>query len=210
MKKIIFILCLSMSIYQVNAQKIIEKHIDFKKKESIVLNIQITDSIKISTWNKNEVYAKASININENTENDAYEANFKEDGNNVIIEAYFKKAYESKKNNCFNDEICWEIFIPENTSFSVKTINGDIIIAGKTTGIKAQTISGFIDLAVPLDKKADLSMSTISGTIYSNHDFADNENKHSPHSKIDDKINGGGNPIHLESISGDIYYRELK
>ena len=63
------------------AQQIIEKHIDFSGKESVSLKIQIADSINIQTWNKNEVYVKASVNINENKDNAAYETSFDETGN---------------------------------------------------------------------------------------------------------------------------------
>ena len=54
----------------IHAQQIIEKHIDFSGKEALSLKIQIADSINIQTWAKNEVYVKASVNVNENREND--------------------------------------------------------------------------------------------------------------------------------------------
>ena len=56
------ILCLCGSA--VKAQKIVEKHIPFTAGKSVVMNLQIADSIRVITWNKNEVYAKASIKIN--------------------------------------------------------------------------------------------------------------------------------------------------
>jgi len=209
MKRIIFILGIIMSVYQINAQKLIEKHLNFSQNKSVIMDLQIADSIKISTWNKKEVYAKASVNINDNKDNEAYLTSFEDSGNEVKITASFEKQLMNKKNNCMNTEISWEIFIPENTVFSVKTINGNIVISGKTSEIKAHTISGFVDLTIPSDKKADLSCKTITGTIYSNHEFELNNSKKSHTSKIIEKINGGGYPINLETISGDIYFREL-
>lgn len=73
----------------IQAQKIVEKHIDFSGKESLSLNIQIADSINLKTWNKNEVYIKASININENKDNEAYVTSFDEAGNTVVVNAKF-------------------------------------------------------------------------------------------------------------------------
>jgi len=199
-----------MPIFKANAQKLIEKHIDFTQKTNIVLDLQIADSIKINTWNKNEVFAKASININENKDNEIYLTTFDNSGSEVTIKAKFKQDYFKGKNNCNKSDIYWEIYIPENTRFSIKTINGDIIIDGKTSEIDANTISGFIDLTVPESKKADLSFKTISGTIYSNHEFKLTTKKHFATSEIKENINGGGNYINLETISGDIYFRKMK
>ena len=71
----------------IQAQQIIEKHIDFSGKESLSLKIQIADSINVQRWNKNEVYVKASININDNKDNDSYVTSFDETGNNVAVKA---------------------------------------------------------------------------------------------------------------------------
>ena len=77
----------------IQAQQIIEKHIDFSGKESLSLKIQIADSINVQTWNKNEVYVKASVNINENKDNDAYVTSFDETGKTVVVNAKFKDKY---------------------------------------------------------------------------------------------------------------------
>ena len=53
-------------------------HEIFQEKNPSSLKIQIADSIIIQTWNKNEVYVKASVNINENKDNEAYDTSFDE------------------------------------------------------------------------------------------------------------------------------------
>lgn len=73
MRTIIVILAICALTIDIQAQKIIEKHIGFVKKNALVLNLQITDSINVHTWNKEEVYARASVNINDNKNNDDYE-----------------------------------------------------------------------------------------------------------------------------------------
>ena len=143
-------------------QKVIEKRMSFDNKNKVVLDLQITDSINIQTWNKNEVYAYATVNINDNKDNDAYETSFGEAGDNVEVVAKFKKDYfKGKNNHCCDDNIAWKIMMPENAELSVKTINGNIIIIGKVTTVKANSISGFIDLGIPSDKKADLELKAI-------------------------------------------------
>ena len=193
----------------IQAQQIIEKHIDFSGKESLSLKIQIADSINIQTWSKNEVYVKASVNINDNKDNEAYVTSFDESGNSVNVKANFKENYFKGKKNCCNEEkIFWQVFIPEKTRFSVETINADITITGKTTEMNVKSISGYIDLAVPSAKQADLDFSTISGRMYSNHELALSKMHSGIPLKITQKLNNGGVPIRLETISGDIFFRK--
>lgn len=207
---IIFTICWVLMSHTL-AQKTIEKHINFSGKEKLVLNIQIADSIKIHTWNKDEVFAKASVNVNDNEDNDVYETNFNESGKDVEIKASIQDSYlREKKHCCTNTEITWELYIPEKTVFSVETINGDIMIEGITTEINAKTISGFIDLAMAGDRKADLEMKTISGTLYTNLDINANSSENSFPVVVKHKLNNGGDEVTLETISGDIFVRKSK
>jgi hypothetical protein len=205
---IIFIICwVFLSFTQ--AQKTIEKHINFTGKEKLILNIRIADSIKVHTWNKPEVFAKASVNVNDNEDNDAYVTKFDDSGKEVQIEATIPDGYyKEKKHCCTNTEITWEIFIPEKTVFSVETINGDIMIDGVTTEINAKTISGFIDLAMADNRKADLEMKTISGTLYTDLDINSSTPGNSIPQVVKHKLNNGGDPVNLETISGDIFVRK--
>jgi predicted membrane protein len=193
----------------IQAQQIIEKHLDFSGKESVMLKIQIADSINIQTWKKNEVYVKASVNINENKDNEAYMTSFDEAGNSLVVNAKFREKYFSGKNNCCNTtDIYWQVFIPEKTRFSVETINANVTITGQTREMSVKSISGYIDLAVPENRDAELEFSTISGTMYSNHELALNKSHRGIPSKIAEKLNNGGVPLKLETISGDIFFRK--
>jgi hypothetical protein len=193
----------------IQAQQILEKHIDFSGKESLTLKIQIADSINIQTWNKNEVYIKASININENKDNEAYVTSFDEAGKTVVVNAKFKDKYFKGKNNCCNEtDIYWQIYIPEKTKFSVETINANITITGQTKEMNVKSISGYIDLTEPPNKQADIDFSTISGRMYSNHELALSKLHSGIPLKITERLNNGGDPIKLETISGDIFFRK--
>lgn len=193
----------------IRAQQAIEKHISFSGKESLSLDIQIADSIIIHTWNKNEVFITASVNINDNKDNEAYITSFDDAGNTVVVNAKFKENYFRGKDNCCNEsDIYWQVFLPENARFTIETINADITIDGQTHEMKVKSISGYIDLAAPSNRKADLDFSTISGTIYSNHQLTQNKMHTGIPVKIVDKLNGGGVPIKLETISGDIFFRK--
>jgi len=176
MKTITILIVVWLCFAPVEAQQIIEKHMDFSGKESLTLKIQIADSIDIQTWNKNEVYIKASVNINENKDNEAYLTSFDESGSSLTVNAKFRDKYFNGKNNCCNKtDIFWQVFMPEKTKFSVETINADITITGQTREMRVKSISGSIDLSVPVNKQAFLEFSTISGRMYSNHEIAFNK-----------------------------------
>jgi hypothetical protein len=209
MKTYTILVVMWLCFSSLQAQQIIEKHIDFSGKESVSLKIQIADSINLQTWNKNEVYVKASVNVNENKDNDAYITSFEEAGNTVVVNAKFKDKYFKGKNNCCNNtDIYWQIFIPEKSKFSIETINADITITGQTRAMNIKSISGYIDLAVPASKQADLDFSTVSGRMYSNLELALNKPHNSVPLKIAEKLNNGGDQIKLETISGDIFFRK--
>jgi len=209
MKSYIILVVVWLCFAPIQAQQIIEKHMDFTGKESLSLKIQIADSINIQTWKKNEVYIKASVNINENKENDAYVTSFDDSGKTIYVKANFKDNYFKGKKNCCNEtDIYWQLYIPAKTKFSVETINANVTITGQTTEMNVKSISGYIDLTEPAGKHADIDFSTISGRMYSNHELASNKMHSGIPLKIAEKLNNGGDPIKLETISGDIFFRK--
>ncbi len=205
---IIFTICW---IFMANtlAQTVIDKHIDFSGKEKLILNIQIADSIRLHTWNKPEVFAKALVNVNDNVDNQAYLTNFEETGKDVRITARMNDSYyKDKRHNCVETDIYWELYIPEKTVFSIETINGDIMIDGITTEITAKTISGFIDITLAVNRKADLEMKTISGMLYTDLDINTSSSENTIPVVVKHRLNNGGDEVKLETISGDIFVRK--
>jgi DUF4097 and DUF4098 domain-containing protein YvlB len=73
--------------------------------------------------------------------------------------------------------------------------------------MNVKSISGYIDLTEPASKNADIDFSTISGRMYSNHELALSKAHTGIPLKINEKLNNGGDPVKLETISGDIYFR---
>jgi hypothetical protein len=209
MKTIITFLCLCIGLVSAQAQKKSEQHISFTGKKDLVLNIRIADSITIHTWNKPEVYYVSLVNINDNQDNDAYETSVDESDNSLRVNAGIKDGYMKEKKCCCNDtRITWDIYIPEKTSFSVESINANIVIDGVTSQVRAKSISGFIDLALASGRNADLEMKTISGTLYTDLDIQSKEKSGPIPSVVKQKINQGGDEISLETISGDIFVRK--
>jgi predicted membrane protein len=211
MKNIPALILLILTVCTVSAQKIIEKTFSYSGKQQVDLNLQIADSIKISTWNKNEVAVKASISISDNRYNDEYKVDFDESGNAVRVQAKIESKRRNNWNedsNCCKTEIFWEVFVPEKAPIKIETINGNIVIVGQTAEIKANSISGFIDLLIPQDLKADFKLSTITGTVYSNAIEKETMNFKKNSTDISSTYHGGGTSVYLKTISGDIFLRE--
>jgi DUF4097 and DUF4098 domain-containing protein YvlB len=134
---------------------------------------------------------------------------FEENGDGVKVNARFKENYFKGRNDCCNkSDIWWRVFIPENTNVTIETINADLTIKGETGRMNLKSISGFIDMAVPEKRSANLDFSTISGTIYSDLRLTPENNGSGVPVKIKDKMNNGGSQIKLETISGDIFFRK--
>ena len=210
MKTVITLSIVWLSICTTHGQQITEKRMSFSGNETIDLNIRIADSIRLQTWDKNEVFVTASVKINDNKDNEAYLISFKDEGNVIAIDANFREDYFKGRNNCCDEEtdIYWQIYIPERAVFSMESINADITITGKTEEMKVKSISGFIDLSFPERQSADIEFSTITGTIYSNHTLAMPDMNRGSRAVIKEKLNNGGPLIDLETISGDIFFRK--
>jgi hypothetical protein len=230
MKNSLIILLLAAAVAPARAQKIVEKHMDIAANGNVIMNFQISDSIRIITWKKNEVYIRSSINVNDNENNDDYKMNFEGSGNSVVITAKLetkgngcggvKDSSGRRKRNCNCDCNCWcgnssdivhEVYLPEGVDFSVETINGNIVITGNTAGITAKTISGYIDLATDPARAMQVKLETITGTMYSNFDISasDKNLRWVGGRLVSTELNGGGGKrIELKTISGDIFLRK--
>ncbi|MBK9487757.1 MAG: hypothetical protein IPO07_02400 [Haliscomenobacter sp.] len=98
------------------------------------------------------------------------------------------------------------------------TVNGNTeVIFTKVNQSKPchiSTINGFVDVTMPADTKAKLSMSTFHGDMYSDLDikFATNEKsdglKQLTRNVSGATINGGGVEMNIKSINGDLYLRK--
>ena len=224
MKNTILIILFCLLLKPLTAQRVVEKHMSFDQKESVTMDIQIADSIVLHTWDKNEVYVKALINVNDNKDNDLYQVEF--DESSVILKMRAKFEDKIHRHNSLESNITWDVYLPKGVACKVKTINGNISVYGQSgalnlktisgniivisnpISIEANSISGFVDITMPSDKKADLNFKNISGTIYTNHELTTPVKKKPASTKVFDQMNGGGDKIDLSTISGNIYFRK--
>ena len=80
----------------------------------------------------------------------------------------------------------------------------------KDKPISIASVSGEVDVTLPAKTPVDLEMKTITGTMYSDFDFAadDKEMKRVGGSRVNTRLNGGGLDLKLTTVSGNIYLRK--
>lgn len=232
MKNNVFTYVLAILISSSNmahSQKVIEKTYPVTNADEISLDFQFANEIKVTTWDKNEVYVKATVNINDNENNDKFSLNQKQRSTGIKIESEIEDLndlHKSKRIVKENDEgrtiiydcsvnmdLFFEVKIPKNNKLEIETISGDIDIKGVESRMDIKTISGFIDLSLPSNYDADLELSTITGGMYSDFDFDQEETNgyyHYGKNELSKQLNKGGTRIFLETISGDIFIRKDK
>lgn len=100
--------------------------------------------------------------------------------------------------------------IANSTSGDMEIVMDELSQMGPTS---ISLVSGFIDITLPADSQADLSLSSISGEIYTDLDIdlsgreKEGMMRVGGGRNIRGTLNGGGVEMKLKTISGDIYLR---
>lgn len=215
---------MGMLCHQISAQRIVEERITLSKDQSISLDFDFAENIVVKSWDKNEVYVKATVNINDNEDNQNFKFISKKGSGYTSI----KSEIDNLKNlSCqtiiiedgdttyingkgADMDLYFEVFIPGDYELKLETINGDIELQGLSGPLDINTINGEIDLFITDNLKADLSLRTINGTMFTDLDIEISQSKNNlckVGGNVDTKLNGGGNEINLATINGTIYIR---
>ena len=219
--KIIILMILgSIPLLYFPTQETFEKEVALKNGQAVKLELKFADEINIKTWNKQQLYIKATVkhNFKEKLNYQLLEFN---ETDEVEIEEKIKN-FEERKNiniggkskehnrNCIEIDIDYEVYLPANVELVINSISGNIDVKSMNNSLTLETISGFVDVSIDPSKKYDLKCSTISGSIYSNLNFDSNGNIKADivGSKLNTRLNGGGKTLRIKSISGDLYIRK--
>lgn len=112
------------------------------------------------------------------------------------------------------ESISGSITVPELAGkLNLNTISGDITIQPNSNAFMVKSISGDLEILIDKAYGADLKAKTISGEIYSNLESLHIEDKRGLRQivgqSIKGQINQGGEDWKLETISGDIFLRQI-
>ncbi|MEM6380190.1 MAG: hypothetical protein AAF705_18495 [Bacteroidota bacterium] len=201
--------------------KTTEQSFGVPSSKSATMNLQFAQNIKVNNWNKNEIVLKTTFKYREDNFEQWYDQQVDKSGGSLNIKTGFKNLESKKKNRyqcwgCENDngdcyclEFSYEVFAPSSIKLEIETISGDIEIPAWAGNIKVKSISGFIDLALSSRDKMDLNVKSVTGEIYTDLDAVVLDGKSTPWSKkINTSLNGGGDLVRLETVSGNIFLRK--
>ena len=215
MKKVLLTtaIILALAVYAY-PQKIIDKSIkvDGQKTE---LKFDFADDIKLEAWNKNSIELQVSVDIDENTYNDYYSLEVRNEKNKIeVVEDIdfdgIKKLRGNDKFCNFEMNIHYTLKVPEDLNFSLKTISGEIELLGCLGEMDINTVSGYIDYSVPPSHSASIDLSTVTGDVYSNLNFEQEESDEISWVGTNRQLslNNGHTEVDLKTVSGDIYLRK--
>ncbi|MCD2424785.1 hypothetical protein LQ567_18530 [Niabella pedocola] len=84
MKRVLLCLLLTGITGVLFAQRVIEKTYKTSKDQPVLLQFDFP-KVKVSSWNKDEIYVKATVNINDNKQNDRFELLYQISGGKLVI-----------------------------------------------------------------------------------------------------------------------------
>lgn len=217
---IVAFFCAALTLgYCQNTNTETEKTFPLPSSKQVELNLKFASTIKVSSWNRNEVGLKTIITASSDELRKLHQMEVMEGSTLKIETGYNMKDRKEKDYNCWNCEedkddncqclqVSYELMLPNNAALSLETISGDIDIKGFKGKTKAKTISGFVDLGLSSQTRCNLSFKSVTGEIYTNFDVALDEDSSPWSKKLNASLNGGGDLITLETISGDIFFRK--
>ena len=106
--------------------------------------------------------------------------------------------------------------LTKDQTISLATVNGSVNINftefNTTNSISLTTVNGGVDVTLPPKAAANIKMSTVSGTLFTDFDYTDTGKKMKQvgGSHVNFSINGGGTDIYLGTVNGNVYLRKGK
>lgn len=236
MKNLTITLLLGIISLTINAQKIIEKNIDYKN-QFIDVEVKFASLIEVKTWEKSTVYFKADITTEDGKFQDRYQLEIDEGSNTISInskaEPVFKAFHDEwnknnpgKKKRYYNTgdmyKFNYVIYIPKGAKFKISSINGDLKSEVIDGIFEADLINGDIDIARysgeldlstingEIDLKvgnAQLVAETIHGDIYADEKLKLTSSDRHVGQKIAGNLGKGSSNLKLNTINGNMYLR---
>ena len=236
MKTLFTIALIGLISLSVNAQKVIEKNIEYNN-QFIDVDLKFASEMEVKTWDKNTVYFKADITTKEGKFLDAYVLNIDKSGSTISIESEAENVFEKfqeewnknnpdKKKRYYNTgdwyEFNYVLYVPKNARFKLSSINGHLkseVIEGDFTAdlingdIEIKNYAGDLDLST-INGEIDLRMvnttmvaETIHGNIYADENLKLNASDRHVGQKVEGRFDNASSNLQLNTINGNMYLR---
>lgn len=237
MKRTVFILVCCLIGMTTSAQKVIEKNIN-PASDAIEVEFKFADDIDVKTWDKNEVYLKAEVSINDGEYDEYFDIEINNTNAVLSIDSTYGDLFKNQRNwrknkdgdddcNCCSTDIdaVITLYVPKTARLRVKSISSNVSSEGYQGNLNIDIISGDINIK---NYKGDLTLKTISGdidvkvaktslhaetltgTIYADDEltFKRNDSKWSG-SKVNGTFDDPQSKLSLKTISGSIFLRKI-
>jgi hypothetical protein len=154
------------------SQKIVERTIPYIKGQKIDLDLKHGTRIQVTGWDKQQVYLKAEIEINDGKLNDAFLLNVISDKNNSKVRVVLDEQLidQGEKHDCPSNEtfsleddhpdnnyICYtinyQIYVPREATLNVETIHAIIVLIDLTGQVSTKSISSQVERLTLQDLK---------------------------------------------------------
>ncbi len=221
---IVYVFTLCAFIAHAQIDKTLENSWKLPAGKKVAMNLKFGSDIKVIAYNGSEVKLKTFLRASNEELFKVHQIEVNESTDMLNVEADYNFGQDKKKyqNGCWDCDQnwqpnCWclrvnyEVLVPANVSLALETISGDIEITGLTSDIRAKSISGFVDVSLKPNARADLSFKSVTGEIYTDFENVKLDSRSTSYSKrLNAPLNGGGSKVTLETVSGDIFFRKGK
>ncbi len=214
MKNLTLYLLFICATYIVSAQKVVEDRQSVTGQQTLKLDFPFADEILIETWDKAEVMVEATVNINDNEDNDLFEIRSSTTERRIYMEMderVWESQSKKRRKNCWNSDIVIKVFLPRSLEIDAETISGNYELAYYGKPFFFKTISGDLDLSVDKGENLDFMVKTVTGEVYTDLDLSYPRGKDGLRQivgmNLEGRLNQGGEVLELETISGNVFLR---
>ena len=215
MKRLIVLLAFLQGLnFFTYSQRLVQKNLEVQGKK-VEMKFNFADTILVEAWDKNTLEVQVSVNIGNNSYNNDYQLNVNESGNKLeLVEKIDFKHVRSKSKDYdkLKSVINYKLKVPAQLEFDLKTISGKVELKGTLGKMIINSVSGFIDFTLPKSHSAHIDLSTVTGNVYSDIKFKEQEQEKMSWvgTKRNLTLNGGNVAVNLKTVSGDIFLRQGK
>ncbi len=229
MKTTTFILCsVLLATSPATASRTINETIRLSEDQEVFIKLKFADEINIIPVSGNTLRIEGHVDINNGESDEAYELSIDKTDSELRIESdlinkhmHYRTVRVRNRNGDISSsshtidiQASFDIFVPKGRKLTVKSINAILNLQNQDAPVIAESINGEIGLALSKNADVDLEIRTIHGECYTNLEFQLLENTNGlrqigGRTRAKARLNKGGTPIHLKTINGYMYVREL-
>jgi hypothetical protein len=226
MKRILYVLLVLVAgCPAALGQKKVERELPLSKGQQVQLDFEFATTINVQPWDEPRVLVKASARVNDGRDDEAYELTASTaDGVLRFVsslrdkEKLFRRIDSVRHSHGItvngkglDIEEFYEVYVPRNVELRLKTTIGSTNIEHNNGPLAVETVTGDIDVRCAASQPADITAKTVTGGMYTDLPFKPQKSRDLPRLAGEEgqiQLNGGGVPIALETVTGDVTIRK--